>query len=49
MFVTLGVVIVEKLIEKLTTIVGILCVHQLAFSNEPTTSANCRGSKGLVK
>src|SRR3954465_4072674 len=48
-FVTLGVVIVEELIEELTTVVGVWVIHQLAFSNEPTTSARCRGSKGLVK
>src|SRR6185369_8846279 len=47
--ITLGVVIVEELIEKLTTIVGVWVIHELAFSNEPTTSANCLGSKGLVK
>src|SRR4051812_49210501 len=44
-FVTLGVVIVEKLIEEFTAIVGIWRVHQFAFSSEPTTSASCRGSK----
>src|SRR5262245_770655 len=49
MFVTLGVIIVEELIEELTTLVGVCCIHQLAFSKEPTTSANCRGSKGFVK
>src|SRR5215510_12603095 len=48
-FVTLGVVIVEELVEALTTVVGVLVVHQLAFSNEPTTSANFVGSKGFVK
>src|SRR5919205_3398957 len=45
MLVTLSVVIVEKLVEELATIVGIWCIHQVACSNEPTTSANCRGSK----
>src|SRR5262245_51065468 len=49
MFVTLGVIIVEKLIEKLTTRIGVRCIHQLAFNREPTTSARCRGSKGFVK
>src|SRR5215213_2402506 len=48
-FVTLGVIIVEELIEELTTIVGVWVIHQLAFSNEPTTSANCFGSKGFVR
>ena len=48
-FVTLGEIVVEKLIEKLSTIVGIGGVHQLAFSSESTTSARCRGSKGFVK
>ena len=38
--VTLGVIIVEELIEKLATVVGSRFVHQVVFSKAPTTSAS---------